>query len=406
MNAFTQFNTNEINNFFRDVRFIGHEEKAIGSIKINGQNIKYQSKLLNIDDIANLFEINPEILKKWVKANAKQYNTMFYKEEYEKRAESESQYKEEYNKSKETLPKDEHRKKSIELKKKYHLVEKVNSVVDSHTQPSFMDPRLIIPSISSLNADFNNWITYIVIGGMCFTNKEINIFGFVEQFLANKSKYMSKIQKEFEENKHKFNEELKNKPSKKQTNKCIDKSIVVTIPNCKTKLPNVIVKSSDKVELKSKSNEFVDVIKIGAYDKILDYFQEYLKEKCKFDDDDFNKNGGMRLGLSNKFTGKLYKENKDKIVDYIKSKATQIVVQEVKEEKTPKQSVAKTGAAQKSKSKKQEEKLQQIVESKSKKQEEKPKPKIGKIQQQESEDDEDTISDFSDNSIDESESED
>lgn len=405
MNAFTQFNTNEINNFFRDVRFIGHEEKAIGSIKINGQNIKYQSKLLNIDDIANLFEINPEILKKWVKTNAKQYNTMFYKEEYEKRADAESKYKDEYKKIKETLQKEEYRKKSIELKKKYHLDEKVNSVVDSHAQPIFMDPRLIIPSISSLNVDFNNWITYIVIGGMCFVDKEINIFGFVEQFLTNKSKYMSKIQKEFEENKRKFNEELKSKPNKKQTNRCIDKSIVVTIPNCKTKLPNVIVKSSDKVEFKTKSNEYIDVIKIGAYDKILDYFQEYLKEKCKFEDDDFNKNGGMRLGLSNKFTNDLYKKNKDKIIDYIKSKATHIV-QEVNEEK-PKQSVAKTGASQKSKSKKQEEKLQPIDESKSKKQEEKVQVKIGKIQQQESEDDEATISDFSDdNSIDEYESDD
>lgn len=405
MNAFTQFNTNEINNFFRDVRFIGHEEKAIGSIKINGQNIKYQSKLLNIDDIANLFEINPEILKKWVKTNAKQYNTMFYKEEYEKRADAESKYKDEYKKIKETLQKEEYRKKSIELKKKYHLDEKVNSVVDSHAQPTFMDPRLIIPSISSLNVDFNNWITYIVIGGMCFVDKEINIFGFVEQFLTNKSKYMSKIQKEFEENKHKFNEELKSKPNKKQTNRCIDKSIVVTIPNCKTKLPNVIVKSSDKVEFKTKSNEYIDVIKIGAYDKILDYFQEYLKEKCKFEDDDFNKNGGMRLGLSNKFTNDLYKKNKDKIIEYIKSKATHIV-QEVNEEKL-KQSVAKTGASQKSKSKKQEEKLQPIDESKSKKQEEKVQVKIGKIQQQESEDDEATISDFSDdNSIDEYESDD
>lgn len=409
MKAFTQFNDSEINNFFKDVRFIGHEEKLIGSIRINGQNIKYQSKLLNIEDIANLFEINPEILKKWVKTNAKYYNTLFYKEEYEKRIVSESKYKEEYNKIKETLPKDQYKKANNDLKKKYHLDDKINSVVNSQAQPTFMDPRLIIPSMSSLSVDFNNWITYVVIGGMCFSDNEINIFGFIDYFLKHKAKHISNIQKEFEENKHKFNDELKSKPVKKQINKSIEKSIIVTIPNCKTKLPNVIVKASDKIEIKKKSDEeIIDVINIGAYDKILDFFQNYLKDNCKFDDDDFNKNGGMRLGLSNKFTTKLYENHKNKIVEYIKTNAEKINKPENKEEKQQTRSVVKTGVTQKAKPKKQEEKLQTIPETKPKKQENiKSTPKIGKIKQQESEDEDDeTISDFSDNSIEDSESED
>lgn len=327
MNSFNQFNDLEINNFFKDIRFIG-DENTKGAIKINGQNIKYQSKLLNIGDIAVLFGVNSEELTSWIKTHAKYFDTLFHKEELEIRLRNEEKYKEEYQKLKSKCGenKKELRDESTKLKKSLGLAEKFNSVVDSLKQPKFMDPRLIIPSIAFMNKDFNNWLTYVVIGGMCFDDKEVNICSFIEHFMKHKSESMTKIQKEFIKNKANNTEVNKNKQSKASTPKDNDKTMIIIIPASKTKLPYINIKLTNKInkeesnqETKEKSKDYIDQVHIGNCEKPLDYVEKYLKEKCKFTDDDVNKNGGMKLSLSNSFTKELYEKHKNEIVEYIKT---------------------------------------------------------------------------------------
>lgn len=423
MNHFNNFIQTDINNFFSDIRFTG--DKETGTIRICGQNIKIERNLLNIENIAALFDVNPETLKQWIKTNKKHYLQLFNPEEYKQREEKEKQYKEEYQKLKIQIEKEFEvnekelkkageeksqtktqtlKKKADELKKSLGLDKKMENVVDKDAIPNFMDPRLIIPAISSLNSEFNHWLTMTVIGGMCFEDKSNNIFGFIEQFLKNKNKYISDIQREFKNNESKYIEEKKKEKenARKKASKSTNKSIVVVIPQSKTKLPyasTVMSEKASKLEADSKKEEYIDITEIGNYKKMMEAFRKYLIVECKFAEDEVGKANEMKLQLSAKFTQKFYKEHKDKLIEYIKNNSIDGTIT------TPKQTknVAKTGVEQKPF--KEEETLKTSKsQTKKLKEQEKNKPKskiIGKLpkseSESESESDED-ISDFSNDS--------
>lgn len=399
MNQIYKYTKNEINHFFNDIRFMGDEKT--GSIRICNQNIKIERNLLNIESIAALFEVNPENLRQWIKTNKKHYLHLFNPEEYKKREEAEKKYKEEYKKIKEQVDKefelkeqktekkdkeDEKtqtktqvlKKRADQLKKDLGLDTKLDNIVDKDTLPNFMDPRLIIPAISSLNDKFNHWFTMTVIGGMCFDNTSVNIFSFANQFKDNTSEYMSAIQKEFENNKPKYAAEKKKEREnvRNKASKAVDKSIVVVIPLSKTKLPYASTVMSEKAS-KYKTdlkNDFVDIIPIGNYKKMMEAFKKYLIEECKFAEDEVGKANEMKLQLSAKFTQEFYKSHKDKLIEYIKNNSTDGTV--IAPKKVP-VNVAKTGVPQKpikeneqlkdkkSQSKKQKEKEKSELKGKS-----------------------------------------
>lgn len=427
MNHFNNFIQLDINNFFNDIRFIG--DKETGTIRICGQNIKIERNLLNIENIAALFEINPETLRQWIKTNKKHYLYLFDPEEYKQREEKEKKFKVEYQKIKEEVEKEfatkekeskkennekENvqtktqvlKKRSDQLKKDLGLNKKIDNIVDKDTLPNFMNPRLIIPAMSSLNSEFNLWLTMTVIGGMCFDDKSNNIFGFIEQFLKNKNKYIADIQREFRNNESKYAEEKKKEKEKARnsSSKSSNKSIVVVIPQTKTKLPyasTIMSEKASKLLTDSKKEEFIDITEIGNYKKMMEAFRKYLIEECKFEEDEVSKTNVTKLQLSAKFTQEFYKKHKDRLIEYIKKHSIEGTAIIPKKQQIP-DNVAKKGVEPKEN--KEEEQLK-VNKSQGKKKENKEQPpekikskmNIGKykpVSESESESDDDIPSSF------------
>lgn len=312
------FDKYDLFNYFKDARFEG-DNKGNGTIRINGTRVRIEDSKVCVNDIAHAFEVSVNGLIDWIKVNKKYLDKVFYAEACKKEEENRKMREEKIKDLEEEYSDktcEEYKKQKREISKKYptrsESIAKVNN--------TYLDIRVVIPAIASLNPQFANWLSFGVLYNLVLDPKDeqYNIFKFVSAVDAKKGIYIEKLKEEFEENKSEYIEQNKVKKGGKPK-EVTEKSMIVLIPSNKTKNPSISFMNTAKVVNKKNDKDFVDIVNLGKIEKPSDFIYEYLTKTTKtINEDEIEKSGGMRISLSKSFTEKSYSKIKDKLLKAVK----------------------------------------------------------------------------------------
>lgn len=299
--CFDKYKESTIDHFLSECRYSGDRSQKTtnGTIKINGLVLKYESRKIAIEDIANVFNVQEYDIQTWLKKNKKYYDNLFFADEIKRYADEKA--------DKDNLPKDEHKRTNIK---------NPNSIMDRSKH--YMDVRMIIPALCAINPKIANWVAYTIICSLaCNHNiKGLDIIEFTENLFNNNNEALEMIKTEFDKQPKKFASDRPGRVARPQA-KC--KTLVVVIPEeMDPYMPSIKIidvrqqgtckygKDTDQIKY---FREFVTIYnKPGLAQEIVEFL---AKNKVKA-----TVVGGMMVRIGSMFTKDKYFNIRDKLQEY------------------------------------------------------------------------------------------